>query len=320
MRRLRIALSPAVLLFCGIAAGCTSTQTGGTLSMAPTAEPMLPDTVDAVPFGAAGSTEDGLRSLAHEVEVDGGASPAAYAAPDTNNAVAAVQTQAGTARIATVPVPPGVETAQAASAETAPAETQPQQLAMAGPSPSGEGKSLARTVIQAPVNAVRATAATVGAAVLPASLTTGDDVEATRPVPEERVGPAVVEARSPELDDLMRHYANYYGVPEELVRRVAKRESTFNPRARNGRYLGLMQIAPATARGMGYRGTPGGLLDAETNLKYAVRYLRGAYVVARGNHNVADKLYQTGYYYHAKRAGLLDETGVGTDRKWRRRL
>ena len=81
-----------------------------------------------------------------------------------------------------------------------------------------------------------------------------------------------------------------------------------------------MQISHATARGMGYRGAPSGLLDAETNLKYAVRYLRGAYVVAKGNHGVADRLYQSGYYYHAKRAGLLDETGVGRDRLRRRRL
>lgn len=135
--------------------------------------------------------------------------------------------------------------------------------------------------------------------------------------PDGRLGPSGVEPRSPELDALMARYANHYEVPEELVRRVAKRESTFNPKARNGPYWGLMQIRHDTAKGMGYQGSATGLLDAETNLKYAVRYLRGAWLVAKGNLSVADKLYQRGYYYDAKRAGLLDETGLGKDRRRR---
>jgi soluble lytic murein transglycosylase-like protein len=135
--------------------------------------------------------------------------------------------------------------------------------------------------------------------------------------PEDRVGPESVGARTPELDHLMAQYAQHYDIPEELVRRVAKRESTFNPKARNGPYWGLMQIRHDTAKGMGYKGTAAGLLDAETNLKYAVRYLRGAWLVAKGNLSIADRLYQRGYYYDAKRAGLLDETGLGKDRRRR---
>jgi len=139
--------------------------------------------------------------------------------------------------------------------------------------------------------------------------------------PDGKLGPNEdVAARSPELDNLMKTYAQHYEVPESLVRRVAKRESTFNPKARNGAYWGLMQISHATARGMGYVGAATGLLDAETNLKYAVRYLRGAYMVAKGNEDVADKLYQRGYYYDAKRMGLLDETGLGNDRGKRSRF
>ena len=55
-----------------------------------------------------------------------------------------------------------------------------------------------------------------------------------------------------------------------------------------------------------------GLLDAETNLKYGVKYLRGAYLVADGNHDAAVKWYSRGYYYEAKRKGLLEETGLRT--------
>lgn len=115
---------------------------------------------------------------------------------------------------------------------------------------------------------------------------------------------------TPELRVLIRKYSALYGVPETLVHRVVIRESRHRPDARNGKYYGLMQMSAATARGMGYRGSPQGLLDAETNLKYGVKYLRGAYLVAGGNHDAAVKWYSRGYYYEAKRKGLLDETGL----------
>lgn len=111
-------------------------------------------------------------------------------------------------------------------------------------------------------------------------------------------------------DGLIAHYAQQYSVPEALVRRVIVRESGYNAAARNGPYYGLMQISHATATGMGYRGSPAGLLDAETNLRYAVRYLAGAYVTARGNSDQAVRFYARGYYYDAKRAGLLDAAGL----------
>lgn len=119
-----------------------------------------------------------------------------------------------------------------------------------------------------------------------------------------------VAAGSPELDALIARYARLYQVPERLVRRVVKRESDFNPSARNRIYLGLMQIRHDTARTMGYRGPASGLLDAETNLKYAVKYLRGAYITAGGDEDRAVRLYARGYYYDAKRKGLLTETGL----------
>lgn len=120
------------------------------------------------------------------------------------------------------------------------------------------------------------------------------------------------------VDRLIAKYATLYEVPEAFVRQVVKRESTFNPSAYNKGHWGLMQIKHATARGMGYDGPAEGLLDPETNLKYAVKYLRGAYLVAGGDARRADRLYQRGYYYDAKRAGLLDETGLGRDRPRRR--
>ena len=126
--------------------------------------------------------------------------------------------------------------------------------------------------------------------------------------------PDPVSSRSgyPQIDRLIVKYAAIYDMPESLIHRVVQRESSYNPAARNGPYWGLMQILPQTAATMGYRGTPDGLLDAETNIKYAGKYLRGAWLVARGDQDRAVMWYAKGYYYEAKRMGLLYETGLRT--------
>lgn len=110
------------------------------------------------------------------------------------------------------------------------------------------------------------------------------------------------------IDDLIARYSAEYGVPEKLVHRVVHRESRYNPAAHNrrGPYFGLMQISYPTAKSMGYQGPASGLLDAETNLRYAIKYLRGAYLVADTNHDNAVRLYARGYYFDAKRKGMLN--------------
>ena len=115
---------------------------------------------------------------------------------------------------------------------------------------------------------------------------------------------------SQSVNSLISKYSALYGVPESLVHQVVKKESTYNPAARNGAYYGLMQISQPTAQSMGYKGSASGLLDADINLKYAVKYLAGAYKVSGGDHGQAMRLYQRGYYYDAKRKGLLDEVGL----------
>jgi soluble lytic murein transglycosylase-like protein len=124
---------------------------------------------------------------------------------------------------------------------------------------------------------------------------------------QKAVMDAQKKPRSP-FDDLIFKYATLYGVPESFVHRVAKRESTYNPKAFHKGNYGMMQIRYNTAKGLGYKGKPEGLFDPETNLKYAVKYLRGAWMVADGNEDKADKLYMSGYYYHAKQKGLLEAT------------
>ncbi|WP_439616345.1 transglycosylase SLT domain-containing protein [Shinella sp.] len=112
------------------------------------------------------------------------------------------------------------------------------------------------------------------------------------------------------IDAIISKYAVLYGIPESLLHRVVKRESTYNPKAYNRGHYGLMQIKYATAKSMGFDGPAEGLFDAETNIKYAGKYLRGAWMVADDKNDGAVRLYAAGYYYHAKRKGLLDETGL----------
>ena len=110
------------------------------------------------------------------------------------------------------------------------------------------------------------------------------------------------------LNALVARHAAANNVPEDLVRRVIKRESGGNPRAISKGNYGVMQIRLGTARAMGYRGSAAGLLDADTNMTYAVKYLAGAYHAADGNANRAVHYYAAGYYYAAKSKGLLNKT------------
>jgi soluble lytic murein transglycosylase-like protein len=112
------------------------------------------------------------------------------------------------------------------------------------------------------------------------------------------------------LDALIARHAAANNVPEDLVRRVIRRESGGNPRAVSQGNYGLMQIKLATARSMGYTGTAAGLLDADTNMIYAVKYLAGAYRVANGNGTRAVHYYAAGYYYAAKNKGIAMSSGA----------
>ncbi|KEJ90185.1 lytic transglycosylase domain-containing protein [Sulfitobacter donghicola] len=115
---------------------------------------------------------------------------------------------------------------------------------------------------------------------------------------------------TPQLRASINRWADHYGLPRSLVHRLAIRESTHNPAARNGPYYGLLQILPQTARTMGFRGQPNDLLNADTNLEFAGKYLRGAWLLSDGDEATAIQWYARGYYYEAKRRGMLVETGL----------
>ena len=127
--------------------------------------------------------------------------------------------------------------------------------------------------------------------------------------------PARAAEPSPALEAMIAACAAEYKLPPALLHKIIKRESNYNPGAHFRGHWGLMQIKYATAKSMGYRGDPKGLLDAQTNLKFGGKYLAGAYLVANGNTDRAARLYRSGYYYEAKRKGLLEEIGLKAKKK-----
>jgi hypothetical protein len=118
------------------------------------------------------------------------------------------------------------------------------------------------------------------------------------------------QAARDNIDALIAQQAKANGVPASFVHAVVKRESNYNPTAKGGSALGLMQIKHATARSLGYTGDAAGLYDPATNLRYGVAYLAGAYRTAQGNLTQAYQYYNRGYYYAAKRQGISTEVAA----------
>lgn len=97
-----------------------------------------------------------------------------------------------------------------------------------------------------------------------------------------------------DLAVLAQKVAADQGVPSSLVQAVITVESGWRRDATNGTSIGLMQITPATARSLGYRGTVKGLFDPATNLSLGVRYLALAYARAGGDLCGTVSRYQSG--------------------------
>ncbi|WP_345779337.1 lytic transglycosylase domain-containing protein [Roseibium sediminicola] len=96
---------------------------------------------------------------------------------------------------------------------------------------------------------------------------------------------------------LIRKAAAKHGVPVKIAKAVVEVESNFNPRARGSAgEVGLMQIKPATARGIGYRGSTTALYDPATNLEWGMKYLAGAHKRAGGDVCGTILRYNAGHY------------------------
>ncbi len=117
------------------------------------------------------------------------------------------------------------------------------------------------------------------------------DEKMAKPVRAALAAPAGSEG----LKALVARHAAAHGVPFSLADAVVRIESRYNPRAAHAGNYGLMQIRHQTARGMGYRGSAAGLLDPETNARYAMKYLAMAYGAAGGDTCRTVMKYQSGH-------------------------
>ncbi len=115
----------------------------------------------------------------------------------------------------------------------------------------------------------------------------GDEGESLASVTSLVAGKAGARAsdavRAGALKPLIARYASENSLPFELADAVVRLESRYNARARNGGNLGLTQVNLRTAQSLGYKGDAAGLLDAETNLQYGLKYLAKAYSLAGGD-------------------------------------
>ncbi|EJF81060.1 lytic transglycosylase domain-containing protein [Bartonella doshiae] len=83
---------------------------------------------------------------------------------------------------------------------------------------------------------------------------------------------------------LIQKFANKYKVPVNLAHAVVSVESNYKARTKGAAgEIGLMQIKPSTARGLGFNGSVQDLYDPAINLEYGMRYLARAYKLSGGN-------------------------------------
>ena len=287
-------------MLCGIVAGCTSVEytsqaeLTAAQTVVPTPKPGEDATLAAVPAGE-GATQTAMITSADQTA----SALATPAMPATDPSHLSGQVQATTAAgYAPIPLTPEMTAIQSVVPIPRPGTPSPStQLAFAATPQAGSAIAALSAIDTTPHPMMDYGFDTSGPSDPPAAPPMFSD--------SDDDGAPTVEKSA--ITKIIDKYSKLYQVPASLLHRVVHRESRYNAKAYNRRgYFGLMQIKYNTAKSMGYDGEPAGLFDAETNIKYAAKYLRGAWLVSDNSEDDAVRLYARGYYYDAKRKGMGD--------------
>lgn len=94
-----------------------------------------------------------------------------------------------------------------------------------------------------------------------------------------------------DIENLIEKYAEKNGLDADFVKAVIKQESGFNPNATSHcGAMGLMQLMPATAQGLGVTNA----YDAEQNIQGGTKYLKGLMDRFDNNKSLALAAYNAG--------------------------
>lgn len=94
-----------------------------------------------------------------------------------------------------------------------------------------------------------------------------------------------------EINELITKYAEKNGLDEDFVKAVINQESGFNPKATSKcGAMGLMQLMPSTAQGLGVTNA----YDAEQNIEGGTKYLKGLLDRYDNNKTLALAAYNAG--------------------------
>jgi hypothetical protein len=102
--------------------------------------------------------------------------------------------------------------------------------------------------------------------------------------PVGREGDGRLSSRRAQYLPIVIREAHARGLPAEIADAVVQVESSYQPHVIGGvGEVGLMQVRPATAAMLGFRGTAAELADPETNVRYGVMYLARGWQLAKGD-------------------------------------